>query len=249
MEPIEKVLMTEESREEPGIETDARWIAPVRIAVHGTVALVLAVILQCLTTWWGLENGILGWHDSVKSLWMQRPVPGSSGGLRWLVADLLTVFPWSLAAFSRSPCLAPGGRITSSIRLILRLVAMTVFFNFFGQSVRLGGDLELESVRLVAASMVAYLPPMLAFLPGLVVFNRLKSGGPGAVLLILPLYFGFLVGARAMFEPTLYFQADQVLLFPPLYEQRMDVLGPMLGIWGVLTMIELRCEATGRRLS
>lgn len=225
-----------------------RWPAPVRFTVYGAVAAALALVLARLAAWQGLENGILIWHgpDRPPTL-IARPGLWTRPGLQWLAADMLCLFPWALAAFSRSPRLAPRGALTSSVRTVLWLGAMAIFFSFFGQSVRKGGTPDWENIHRVLATLVAFLPPVLAFQPGLLWLGRLRTGGFGALVLILPLVFLCMAGAPALFQPTLYLEAGHLRLFPPSYPQGMDVLAPMLGIWGLFTMLEIRFEAAARR--
>jgi len=94
------------------LEFENRWPAPVRFAVYGAVAAALALVLVRLAAWQGLENGILNWHGPDRPLTLSaRPELWTRQGLAWLAADVLCLFPWALAAFARSPRLAPRGAV------------------------------------------------------------------------------------------------------------------------------------------
>jgi hypothetical protein len=229
---------------------DRRWPAPVRFPVYALFAFVLTVVLTGLSFCLDPSQEKNGWRaiDEIVSL-VRREYLGPGGGSRF-VADWLCALPWVIAAFSRSPRLGSMRASPSAggASLVLKVVGLTVVFGLLGQTVRNAGEVTEQNIRLVLAYTVAFLPPYLAFGPALVLFNRIKGGGFTALALVLP----FVVAARmhvpSLFEVHIYADAaGRVAIFPPGLDKAVNVFTPMLAIWGIFALIEMRFHFLARR--
>jgi hypothetical protein len=227
-----------------------RWPAPVRYPVYALLALVLAVLLSGIAFCLDPSQEGNGWRaiDEIVSL-VRQDYTGSGGGGR-LFADWLCALPWVLAAFSRSPRLGsmhsdPSAGGTS---LVLKVAGLTVVCVLLGQTVRNAGEVTEQNIRLVLAHTVAFLPLYLAFGPALVLFNRIKGGGFTALGLVLLFTLAARMHLPAMFEVPIYFNAEgRVTIFPPGLDRAAHVFTPMLAIWGIFTLIEMRFHHVARQ--
>jgi len=223
--------------------------APVRYPVYALLALVLAVLLSGIAFCLDSSPEKNGWRaiDEIVSL-VRQDYSGSGGGRR-LFADWLCALPWVLAAFSRSPRLGSmaSGPSAGGTSLVLKVAGLTVVCGLLGQTVRNAGEVTEHDIRLVLAHTVAFLPPYLAFGPALVLFNRIKGGGFTALALVLPFALAARMLVPAMFEVSIYFNAEgRVAILPPDLDKAVNVFTPMLAIWGIFTLIEMRFDHVAR---
>lgn len=226
---------------------DTRLPFPVRLAAYLLPAAVGVVVVTALGFW--VTRSPHSTHFEVwgRVLEQLRGEYLGDGGARRLLADLLCIFPWSLAAFGRSGRLATFAAAPRGMGFGLRILALTVFFNLFGHAVRGPGEVNMESVRLMLAYTVALSPPYVAFAAALIVFSRLPGRALTAWALVLVsvlvcrLLLPDLFGGQPVVDT-----AGRVLIFPPTPEARMALLAPLLGVWGVFTLIELRIQVAAR---
>lgn len=231
------------------VPAPAPWPAALRLPLYAVLTAAVAVLLTGLGFWIerteaGLEVASL---VQVRAA-LEHEYLASGGGQRF-AADLLCAWPWVLAAFVRAGRLATLRHWRQAFGRILLLSALVVFFNFFGQAVRHGGELTDESLRLVLASTVACVPPYLALLPVLVVASRLRAGAASALGLVLVVFVLARIAVPDLFSfrPIIDAASRRLLLFPPTFAQRVDLFTPMLVLWGVFTALEVRFEAREHR--
>jgi hypothetical protein len=226
----------------------APWPAPVRLAVHALLAGLLAVLLAGVRLWIERNASGLQMASPARVLSALRTEYLETEGGRRLLADALCAWPWVLAAFSRAGRLGSMRRRGGALSRILVLTGLAVFFNLFGQAVRLGGGTDEDSIRTVLAGTVAAVPPYLALLPVLILATRLPTAAAGAFGLGLLAFAVARVAVPDMFSwrPVVDAASGKVFIFPPTVEQRIDLFTPMLALWGIFTALELRTEARRR---
>jgi hypothetical protein len=233
---------------DPGETPDARFPLPVRLAAYLAPAVLGTVAATALGFW--VTRTPESTHLEVWSRVLEqlRAEYLGSGGARRFLADLLCVFPWSLAAFVRSGRFATFARAPHGIGLVLRVLGLTLFFNVFGHAVRGPWDVTAENVRMLLANTVALSPSHVAFSAAAVVFSRLPGRALTAwgLVLVSVLLFRLLLPDLFGGQPVVDGATGRVLIFPPTPEARMALLGPLLGVWGLFTLLELRIDVASR---
>lgn len=231
----------------PAPTTDNRFPFPVRLAVYLAPALIGVVVVSALGFWVTRSPQASHaeiWCTVVEQL---RAEYLGDGGSRRFLADLLCIFPWSFAAFVRSGRLATFWPTPRGVDLVLRILGLTIFFSLFGHAVRGTGEVSIESLRVVLAHTVALSPPYLAFSAALLVLSRLPGRAMTAWALVLAFVLVFRLLLPDLFAgQPIVDRAGRVLIFPPTPEARMALLGPLLGVWGLFTLLELRIHVAKR---